>query len=343
MKIAFVLIDSMLATSLTLPSEMWTAATQQARVAKFNKSTKKKHADTTVNTSLIACERHAIKTHGGLSLSPDIILNSSDSEQDKNRLFDLVYVPALWRSPRNIVAESNHLIQWLQYQYENGATLCGVGTGCCLLAETGLLDHKPATTHWYYFDQFESDYPNIELKRQHFITNAGSIYCAASINSFADLTIHFIQRHFDKSVAQHVERHFSHEIRHDYEKTSFVDQQNLNHPDESILQIQLWMQDNLAENIGIHEIAEQFGMSERNFNRRFKAATNSTPSHYLRNIRINLAQDLLQYSNLNITEIAERAGFNDLSYFAKIFKLRRSVSPREYRKTVRAKLFSQKT
>ena len=347
MNIAFVLINNMLSTSLTWPSEMWASAEQQSRVLFAQKKVTNQTnstIETGVNTTLVASLHNIIKAHGGLTFSPEVALSSNSLvpiKAFKRQTFDLVYVPALWRNPFKALFEADELIQWLQFQYENGATLCGVGTGCCLLAETGLLDHKPATTHWYFFDQFEKHYPNIELKRQHFITNAGSIYCAASINSLADLTIHFIQRHYGKAIAQHIERHFSHEIRKDYERISFVDQENLNHPDETVLQIQLWMQDHLSENITIKGIAKKFGMSERNLNRRFKSATNNSPNYYLQTIRIGSAQDLLQYSNLTITEIAERSGFNDLSYFAKIFKQHRSISPTDYRKTVRAKLFSQ--
>ncbi len=346
MKISYILIKDMLATSLTWPTEMWAAAEQFARTQ--NISNEK------IQTCTISNEVKPIKTHGGLSFIPESCFTKEPYDQNSEiseskatyqfsnePIFDLIYVPALWRNPHKIIPQSTTLIAWLQYQYENGALLCGVGTGVCLIAETGLLNHKAATTHWYFFDQFKKSYPDIELKRQHFITEAEPIYCAASINSLADLTIHFIQRFYGKKVAQHIERHFSHEIRRAYDRTSFIDKKNQNHPDESILQAQLWMKDNLSDLIIVKNLAENNDMSTRNFTRRFHAATDMTPNQYLQNIRIDTAQDLLQYSNLNIAEIAERTGFNDLSYFAKIFKKQCSISPREYRKTVRAKLFSQ--
>ena len=333
----------MLATSITWPTEMWAAAAQHSRT---------KHSRlNTIKPTLIAQEIAPVTAHGGLSFMPEISFTSNsgslnanaNSEHNYKDVFDLVYIPALWRNPQKSIRQSKDLIKWLQFQYENGALLCAVGTGVCLIAETGLLNQKPATTHWYFFDQFEKLYPDIDLKRQHFITEADPIYCAASINSLADLTIHFIQRVYGIPVAQHIERHFSHEIRRAYDQTSFIDKKNQNHPDESILQAQLWMKDNLTEQITTKKLAQQNDMSIRNFARRFRSATAMTPMQYLQNIRIDTAQDLLQYSNLNIAEIAERTGFNDLSYFAKIFKKQRSISPSDYRKTVRAKLFSQTT
>lgn len=338
MKICYVLTKDMLATSISWPNEMWAAAAQSAKSLRLNN---------TIESYFIAKDKMPIKTHGGLSFVADIFfkpVNSGNKNNDhKNSsrpIFDLIYVPALWRSPYKVIPQASELIDWLKFQYENGAILCGVGTGVCLLAETGLLDNKAATTHWYFFDEFEKRYPDIDLKRQHFITEAEPLYCAASVNSLADLTVHFIQRFIGQQTAQHIERHFSHEIRRAYDRTSFMDKNNQNHPDEVILQTQLWMKDNLTEEITIKKLAAQSDMSERNFARRFQAATDMTPNQYVQSIRIDTAQDLLHYSNLSIAEVAERTGFNDLSYFAKIFKKQRSISPSDYRKTVRAKLFN---
>lgn len=325
MQIAFVLVNQMLSTSTSWPIEMWTSAS--------NISSSKNDKRKPVSLKTVASREETIQCHAGLKLYPDEALN-------KKQKFDLIYLPALWRNPRPTVKREGLLISWLQKQYENGSTICSVGTGSCFVAETGLLDHKPATTHWYYFDRFAEDYPKIKLKRQHFITEAGKLYCAASINSLADLTVHFIQRYYGKIVAQQIERHFSHEIRQPYGSINYAEKQNTNHPDELILQVQMWIQDNFSNNIVFKQIATQFGMSERNFSRRFKSATGQTPHQFLQILRINNARDLLQYSNLGVGEIADRVGYSDMSYFAKSFKQHLSVSPRGYRATVRAKLFN---
>ncbi len=279
-----------------------------------------------------ATKQGKIATHSPFSLYAETDIHEiSDA--------DIIYLPALWRNPRRVIRKNLAVIPWLQQHYENGAIISGVGTGCCFMAEAGLLDHKPATTHWYYFDQFQQDYPLIRLKRQHFITQAGNLYCAASINSLADLTIYFIQQFYNSDVAQHIERNFSHEIRRAYETVSYLEDGNINHSDEDILQAQLWMKSNLEKNVCIGEVATQFGMSSRNFNRRFKEATGKTPLNHLQDIRINTAKDLLQSSNLSIGDIADKTGYKDLSYFTQIFRKMMGITPRAYRTTVRAKLF----
>jgi len=122
---------------------------------------------------------------------------------------------------------------------------------------------------------------------------------------------------------------------------SFTQEENTNHPDETVLQAQLWMQNNLSNAaITIEQLAELFGMSQRNFTRRFRKAANTTPIKYLQIQRLNESKELLQNSNLSISEIAYRVGYLDASYFTKIFKESFSTTPKQYQTRVRAKLFS---
>jgi transcriptional regulator GlxA family with amidase domain len=130
-------------------------------------------------------------------------------------------------------------------------------------------------------------------------------------------------------------------VRQPFDRLSLNAEENTNHPDEVVLQAQLWMQNHLNKTtVSMRKLAELFGMSQRNFGRRFKFATNMTPVQYLQNKRLDVAKELLQNSNLSIKEIAYRVGYIDVSYFTKLFKGFAFATPKEYRKTVRAKLFS---
>ncbi len=329
--IRFLLCDRMLATSSTLPMEMLLAA--ESRVMALSPTPERR-----LSIASVASGGQAITTRIGLRWQADKALDMEDAA-------DLIYIPGLWRNPRPIIHRHPDILAWLRQQHEQGAIIAAVGTGCCFLAEAGLLDGKAATTHWHYFDQFQQDYPRVLLKRQHFITRAGNLYCAASVNSLADLTVHFIQRLFGKSVASHVERHFSHEIRRAYDNSGFfaAEDKDNPHPDEDIIQIQIWLQDNYQKDINLAHLAERFGLSQRTMNRRFKAALGQTPLAYLQSIRIRTAQDLLKTSNLSIGDIADRVGYQDSSYFGTLFKRLLATTPQAYRATVRGKLFSTKS
>lgn len=324
--IHFLLCEHMLATSSTLPIEMLLAAESAMQTMPEPEQRQK------IEIRTLAVDDQPVLTRTGMHWQPELTLAQATRS-------DLIYIPGLWRNPRPIVKKNTAIIDWLRRQHQNGAIISAVGTGCCFLAEAGLLNGKAATTHWHYFDQFQKDYPLVQLKRQYFITQAGTLYCAASVNSLADLTVHFIQRFFGKKIASHVERHFSHEIRKAYESSGFFEANENPHPDEQITQIQIWLQDNYHRDILFPQVGERFGMSVRTLNRRFKNALGKTPLDYLQEIRINIAKDLLKTSNLSIGEIADKVGYQDTTYFTTLFKKHLATTPNAYRDTVRAKLF----
>lgn len=322
--ITFVLYPDMLASSITLPIEMLRAGESFAKV-ESRKAEK-------LNISTVAGTESALNSMSGIALQADCTF-------DCKKPADIVFLPALWRNPQRALEANPSIVDWLVWQYQNGAIISAVGTGVCFVAEAGLLDEKAATTHWHYFDEFQKRYPKVLLKRQYFITQSANLYCSASVNALADLTVHFIQRIYNPTIASHVERHFSHEIRRSYEDIGYFDGQMNRHPDEDIIQAQMWLQDNYNKEIRFSEVAERFEMSVRSFNRRFKAATNKSPLQYLQEIRIQTAKDLLKTSNLTISEIAFKVGYSDMGHFTMLFKKLLSTTPSEYRTTVRAKLF----
>ena len=326
-RIGFVLAPNMLTTGTALPYEMWLAAADIGRARRQSPA---------VELLLTASGGHARGRVGRLGIS-------AECELERCPPLDVIYLPALWRNPRTTIAAMAPLGEWLRRQHNRGATIAAVSTGVSLLAMSGLLDGRAATTHWYYFDDFERTYPRVNLKRDHFITQSGALYCAASINSLADVTVYLIERAFGRAIAQHVERNFSHEIRRTYEEYRYLDGGNVRHADELIVEAQLWMEANLSARVSVAELARRLRVSTRTLDRRFRTATGQPPLRYWQSRRMRLAKELLERTNLAIGDIAYRVGYQDPAYFSVLFKREMSVSPLEYRKTVRAKLFNAAT
>lgn len=313
----------MLATSVALPLEQFRAAESMDMVRRKNKSQKLKYL-------LASIDGRPVRAHTGLTLTPDCSIFEIDQ-------CDIAFFPALWRNPVPILRENSDVTPWLLKQNGLGATIAGVGTGCCFMAEAGLLNFRPATTHWFYFDEFARRYPEVHLRRQYFITHSDNLFCAGSVNAVADLIIYFIQQLFDATIARNVERHFFHEVRQAYPVSINEDSA---HPDESVARAQSWIRRHSQQPISVQQIAVQSQMSLRTFNRRFKAATNQTPLQYLQYIRMRNAGDLLQTSDLSVSEVAYQVGYQDLNHFTTLFKKHFGATPSQYRTTVRAKLFS---
>ena len=280
-------------------------------------------------------------------VSPDggnIALNAGlelvcKSALDQVKHTDLVIVPALWGSPKGVVGHYPELLAWLQHQHDRETLICAVGTGSFFLAEAGLLRHKVATTHWYYFDEFSRRYPDIHLQRERFITKAGNIYCAGSVNSVRDVMLHFIEEYWNQEVANQVSRHFTHEVKRSYTSTFLKYAPQHYHEDETVIEIQEWMHNQYHRPVTLEDLASSFDISIRSLNRRFRQATGKSPIQYLQQIRLDNAKELLRTSNLSISEVAFKTGFRDSSYFSAQFRKAISLSPRAYRDLVRRKLF----
>jgi transcriptional regulator GlxA family with amidase domain len=325
----FICYPRALLTSLTLPMEMITAANSVARI----KKTKNRKWLSYVVSALSKPGKpiEPIEFAKGLSVLPSYDLYNAPKA-------DIIFLPPIWGNPEVIVEKSPELINWIIQQHQNGAQICATGTGVCLLAHAGLLDGKAATTHWYYFDQFEKKYPKVILQRHHFITQAGQLFCSGSINAQIDLTLYFIENYFGQEVSHVIEQHFNHEINRTYDKPWFATGAS-RHPDEGIIEVQQWMQSHYSQNFNLKTLAELANMSIRNFSRRFKAAVGKSALAYGLELKMQVARELLKDTNLSHQDIADQIGFKDVAYFSRQFKLKNDLTAGDYRQMVRGKLF----
>ncbi len=316
-----------LASSLGLPLEMFNAAGEQLRLSQRRRA---------VDIRIVGLQAGTVRAAGGLQLAVE------HSYRDIERA-DLVILPTRWRHPRKPLADQAAFLDWLKAMVNGGARVCTGGTSSFLLAATGLLDGKPATTHWHYFEEFARRFPQVELKTNYLITEAGPLYCAGSVGAMADMMVHLIGQFFGTEIAHRVERQFSPEIRRPFHSHAFRVGQSDLHQDEAIAYVQSWLMKHYAEEVSSAALATMSGLSERNFHRRFKRAAGQTPHQYLLQIRVDNARELLRHSNLPVEDIAAQVGYGDTSYFCKLFRKHSGQTPAEYRRAVRAKLFAVKT
>ncbi|MEP4485186.1 MAG: helix-turn-helix domain-containing protein [Halioglobus sp.] len=323
--VAAMLYPDALATSVTLPMEILHAASQMASVRQKGRQQ--------VRYLLASTDRKAVTLATGIVLKPDITIDNLPD-------IDLLILPAIWRNPASTIAFSRPWLPLLNATAATGSLICSVGTASTLLAEAGLLDKRPATTHWNYFDRFAQRYPGVNLKTRHLITQSDNIYCVGSVNSIADLMVHIVEGWFGSRISRAVESQFSPEIRQPFWSASYQNLPDSSHHDELILEAQQWLQEHLATSVRMQTLAEVLQISVRSLNRRFKDATGFTPNDYLQSLRVNLAKDLLRHSNLPVSDIAWQVGLQDVSYFSQLFKRVCGITPLRYREAVRGKLFA---
>lgn len=325
-KVAALLYPEALATSVTLPQEILHAAAQHARAQR------RPHPERTLQ--VLSAERAAMITlHSGLSLA----VNGTLSPESP---YDLLILPAIWRHPERVQRRLAPVLPLLRTLHAAGTAICSVGSASHLLAAAGLLDDRPATTHWRDFDTFATRYPRVRLKRRHLITRSGTLYCVGSVNSIADLMVHLVSQWFGDAIARSVEAQFSPEARQAFDGAAFIDESGDAHQDALIRELQDHLQENLAEPHNLDSLARQLGLAPRSLSRRFQQATGRSPMAWLRERRLREARSLLQHSDLPITEIGWRCGYSTASRFSQAFRADQGMGPRAWRTAVRGKRFA---
>lgn len=275
---------------------------------------------------LVSADGAAVRCLNNLIIQPDRSLAESTAS-------DIIFIPPIGGHIEKTLDRHADTLIWLREMHRAGAQIAGSCTGTFLLAESGLLDHKLATTHWGYVDQFRSRYPKVQLKPEHLITNEIDLFCAGGGSAWLDLALFLIELHFGHDVAVQTAKALVIERKQQSQVPYSTVRGQTYHGDGTILAVQQWMEANLDQKINVDQLGQQFGMGSRTFKRRFKRATGDTPLNYLQSLRIEYAKKLLDSTRLPIDRITQRVGYEDSSSFMKLFKRKTGISPHNYRNT----------
>lgn len=244
---------------------------------------------------------------------------------------DLIFIPSfafLGTGPKL----PDDLIQWFQKMAANGAIIASVCTGAFLLAETGLLDNKRATTHWAFQNQLQALYPSIKLMTDPILVEDKSIITAGGGSAWHDLVLFLIEKLAGLEIANQAAKMFLLD-RHDNPQASYASAyQPTYHNDAAVEKAQRLIKKNYASSSIINQAINESALAERTFYRRFKKAAGITPIKYIQLIRIEQSKTLLETTNCGIEEISAQVGYENPSSFRKLFKQEVQLLPAEYRR-----------
>lgn len=245
---------------------------------------------------------------------------------------EVIVLPAFWGDFDQLSLKYPQIIPWLQRRHAAGAILCGVATGVFWMAASGLMHGKEATTYWRFYQEFRQRFPQVLLNEDKHLTDADQLYCASGVTSGCDLYLYVIELLCGLPVAQAVARDSLYEVQRSYTpgRLGFGGQKL--HQDPLILQIQQWLEEHFADKFRFEDVARLHGMSIRNFMRRFQGATGEKPLHYLQRLRIETAKTLLSSTRKSIKTISYEVGYDDASFFARLFRQHTELSPHQYRR-----------
>lgn len=223
------------------------------------------------------------------------------------------------------------LARWARDRHAEGALACSVCAGAFWLGHAGLLDTRPATTHWALEPAFRAAFPQVRLHPEHILIDDIDVVTAGGLMAWLDLGLHLTGLWFGPALATRLARHLlvdpaGREQRH---YSGFRPPRG--HGDTAVLRAQRQMDTAFAEPLTVADLAEHAGLSERSFLRRFQRATGNSPAAYLQRLRVEKARGALERGPQSTAEIAWAVGYRDASAFARAFKSVTGLSPGAYR------------
>jgi AraC family transcriptional activator FtrA len=230
------------------------------------------------------------------------------------------------------------LLAALRRAHANGARLMSICSGAFVLAATGLLDGKRATTHWRYTQRFAERFPRVELVPDVLYVDEGQLLTSAGSAAGLDLCLHLVRRDYGAAVANEVARRLVIAPHREGGQAQFVPEAIAEAEQGSPLAPVLdWALRNLREPISVRRLARRAGMSERTFCRRFDAHLGTSPARWLIGQRVIAAQRLLETSRMPIETVADRTGMGTAANLRHHFRAQVRTTPIQYRRTFRGR------
>jgi transcriptional regulator GlxA family with amidase domain len=216
-----------------------------------------------------------------------------------------------------------------------GTRIVSICTGAFVLAAAGLLDGRPATTHWNYVNDFRRLYPQVELYEDMLFVDDGDVFTSAGLAAGIDLCLHLIRQDFGLAAANHVARYCVVAPWRTGGQAQFIEHPVPASDERSTSPVREWALANLHELLDVERLADRAQMSVRTFNRRFREETGSSPGAWLIDQRVNRARDLLENTDLAVDDVAARSGMGTGASLRQQLRAHIGVSPTAYRRTFR--------
>jgi transcriptional regulator GlxA family with amidase domain len=251
--------------------------------------------------------------------------------------------PGLPYAPHVVIVPNNHrgiteperespFIEWLRLKHAEGVVLAAVCGGVFILAKTGLLSGRQATTHWAFSDQFSAQFPDVLMESDQMLIDYGDVLTAGGALAWADLGLCLTERFLGPAVMLDTARYMNVDPPGREQRFYSGFEPRTKHGDAAILKAQHWLAAQRERAVTVADIAVQAGLEPRTFLRRFVQATGMKPSEYQQRLRMSRARELLEFSRSSVDEIASSVGYDDASGFRRVFRNIIGLTPSDYRR-----------
>lgn len=213
----------------------------------------------------------------------------------------------------------------------NGSTLVAASCyGTFVLAESGRLDRRAATTTWWLRDAFKARYPQVRLNADQALVDADSVITAGAMTVHTDLSLHLLRRLKGHGLARQVGSVMLVDEARASQLPFMALQRRFADPltDAAVA----WMETHLAESFSTRVLAKTLHVSYRTLHRRFQAVAGMPPLSYLQALRIEQARERLETTRKGVEQIANEVGYTNVASFRRLFTRLTAVTPTQYRR-----------
>ncbi|GAA2849258.1 helix-turn-helix domain-containing protein [Streptosporangium fragile] len=274
----------------------------------------------------VAAEGGPVRTDIGITLAAPHGLDAVDDAE-------LVVVPT-WRRPSGGPPPAEEALEALRRAHRRGATVVGLCLGTFVLAASGLLDGRRATTHWRYAPLLASMHPAVEVQPDVLYVDEGDVLTSAGSAGGIDLCLHLVRRTYGPRMANEIARSLVVPPHRAGGQAQYVD-----HPvpppstGDPLGETLDWALRHLDRELTVDMLSAHAMMSRRTFDRRFRRATGTTPAQWLLHQRVLQAQRLLETTREPVERVARSVGFASAVALRPHFRRQVGVSPTAYRET----------
>lgn len=231
------------------------------------------------------------------------------------------------------------VLHWVRATAKRSSRMVSVCTGAFLLAQAGLLDGRRATTHWMYAAELARRHPQVTVDPDRIYIRDGNVYTSAGVTAGMDLALALVEEDFGSAVALEVARRLVLFLRRPGGQAQFStllsSQASQNRP---LRELQIWIAQNLHQDLSVERLAYRVAMSPRNFARAFARNTGTTPARFVERLRLEAARRELETTDCGLESVAARTGFASAEVMRRSFQRRLGTSPNLYRQRFSSRL-----
>ena len=263
-----------------------------------------------------------------LSLEGGLIKSSTGIVVDTQAIGWGSYDTLLIAGATTIPESSPALVEKLREAAGATRRIASICTGAFILAKTGLMNGKRATTHWYFGRALQEQNPEIHVDEDKIFVKDGDMWSSAGVTACIDMSLALVEADLGVEIAKTISRLMVVYHRRTGGQSQFSALAEMEPSSDRVKEALRFAKENLQKDLSVEDLAEHVHWSPRHFSRIFQAQTGMAPAKAIEKLRIEAAQSLIDQGHTSVSRIASLTGFGDEERMRRAFMRTHGVTPK---------------